>query len=151
MYYENQVILWNTESPTLLRKIPREQDRRGVEWIFKRDRHTTIPQTLADLNADASTIVIVRIIQQTIIDIDFQSRRPTHVPLLTVGKLTTTKLYALAGSRWYRHRVTEAGLMNFISNCIRRMDAYEYGDNFMNPSTLYINRGMFNLWDYLWW
>ncbi|GBO04216.1 hypothetical protein AVEN_101117-1 [Araneus ventricosus] len=75
-----------------------------------------------------------------------QSRRPTRVPLLTalhkalllswsdnttIGLLTTGN--------------TLPGLTSLVSNCIGRMFVYEYGDNIINPQTLFVNRALFNL------
>ncbi|GBM10391.1 hypothetical protein AVEN_169676-1 [Araneus ventricosus] len=62
-----------------------------------------------------------------------QSRRPTRVPLLTArymlyaspGPDTTIGLLMIGN--------TLPGLMSLVSNCIERMNVYEYGDNINNP------------------
>lgn len=46
---------------------------------------------------------------------------------------------------------TIPGLTTFISNCIVRINLYEYRENFMNPWTLHVNKTMFKLVKPLWW
>ncbi|GFV32116.1 DDE_3 domain-containing protein [Trichonephila clavipes] len=41
------------------------------------------------------------------------------------------------------------GLTSLVSNLIELMDVYGYGNNLMNPWTLHVNRGLFNLGDSL--
>ncbi|GBL75784.1 hypothetical protein AVEN_145075-1 [Araneus ventricosus] len=112
--------------------------------ILKRDRRATLPHIAADFNDGASTSVSVRTVQWTVINMGSQSRRPTHVPLLTAqhkafsspGPNNTTIGLLMTGN-------TSPGLTSLISNCIGRMHVYKYGD-IINP-TLFVNRGLFNL------
>ncbi|GFW67865.1 HTH_Tnp_Tc3_2 domain-containing protein [Trichonephila clavipes] len=76
-----------------------EQDQRRLTRIIKRDRHATLLQIAAEFNVWASTNVTVRTIQQNIIHMDFQSRRPTRVPLLTARY----KALRLTWARQHRH------------------------------------------------
>ncbi|GBM29393.1 hypothetical protein AVEN_253914-1 [Araneus ventricosus] len=100
----------------------------------------------ADFNDGASTSVSVRTVQRTVINMGSQSRRPTFVPLLTLrqklysspGPDNTTIGLLMTGN-------TFPGLTNLVSNCIGRMNVYEYGDDIINPYTLFVNRGLFNL------
>ncbi|GFU36801.1 HTH_Tnp_Tc3_2 domain-containing protein [Trichonephila clavipes] len=64
-------------------RIIQERDQRRLTRINKQDRRATLPQIAADFNAGSSTSVTARTIQRSIINMSFQSRRPTRVPLLT--------------------------------------------------------------------
>ncbi|GFX50771.1 HTH_Tnp_Tc3_2 domain-containing protein [Trichonephila clavipes] len=65
------------------KKIMKERDQRQLTRIIKREERAILPQIGADFNARSSTSVTLRTIQRNIIDMDFRSRRPTRVPLLT--------------------------------------------------------------------
>ncbi|GFV63030.1 HTH_Tnp_Tc3_2 domain-containing protein [Trichonephila clavipes] len=65
------------------KKIMQERDQSPLMRIINGDIDATLPQIAADFHAGPSTSVAVRIIQRNIIDMDFRSRRPTSVPLLT--------------------------------------------------------------------
>lgn len=60
----------------------KERGHKRLARIFKRDRRVILPQITADFIAGASTNVRVRTVQ-SVIEMGLQSRRPTHVPLLT--------------------------------------------------------------------
>ncbi|GBM68955.1 hypothetical protein AVEN_24360-1 [Araneus ventricosus] len=76
----------------------------------------------------------MRTVQRTVINMDSQSQRPTHVPLLIArhkalrlaGPNNTTIELLMTGN-------TLPGLTSLISNCIGQMHVYEYGDNIINP------------------
>ncbi|GBM89479.1 hypothetical protein AVEN_187050-1 [Araneus ventricosus] len=53
----------------------------------------------ADFNYGASTSISVRTVQRTVINMGFQSRRPTRVPLLT----TRHKILLLSWARQHYH------------------------------------------------
>ncbi|GBL80312.1 hypothetical protein AVEN_92232-1 [Araneus ventricosus] len=75
-----------------------------------------------------------------------QSRRPTRVPLLTA--LHKALLLSWADNTTIGQLMTGntlPGLTSLVSNCIGRMHMYEYGDDIINPLTLFVNSGLFNL------
>ncbi|GFU73463.1 HTH_Tnp_Tc3_2 domain-containing protein [Trichonephila clavipes] len=76
-----------------------ERDQRRLTRIIKRDRRAALPQIAVDFNAGPSTSVYLRTIQRNIIDMGFQSRRSTHVPLLTARH----KTLRLACTSQHRH------------------------------------------------
>ncbi|GBM41844.1 hypothetical protein AVEN_145006-1 [Araneus ventricosus] len=102
--------------------------------ILKRDRRAILPHIAADFNDGASTSVSVRTVQRTVINMGSQSRRPTRVPFLTARHKTLLLSWARQHYHWtvddWKH---VACLTSLVSNCIRRMHVYEYGENIINP------------------
>lgn len=88
----------------------------------------------------------MRNVKRTVIDMGFRSSRPTRVLLLTVRH----EALRLPCTRQYLHFTVNdwkyvAGSDEFRFNYIGRMDVYGYGDNLINPCTLYVNMELFKL------
>jgi Transposase. len=76
------------------KNIVQEQDQRQLKRIVQSNRSANLPQI-----AGPSTSVSMRTIRRNIIDMGFQSRRPTRISLLTAQH----KALRLAWARQHRH------------------------------------------------
>jgi len=59
-----------------------ERDDRHLKRIVTRDRRSTLPQIVANLNVGPSTSVCVVTVQHTLFDMGFRSLIPSRVPLM---------------------------------------------------------------------
>lgn len=85
VYRKYQVTGKNIKPQTAVRrnKTLKERDRRLLSRVLKRYRHAAFSQISANINAGATTIVRVQIVQRTVIYMAFLSRRSTLWMLLT--------------------------------------------------------------------
>ncbi|GBM80330.1 hypothetical protein AVEN_132895-1 [Araneus ventricosus] len=82
------------------KKTLKERDHRRQTRILKRDKRAILSQIAADFNAGASTSVSVRTVQRAVIIMGFQSRRPTHVLLLTARHKALRLAWASQHHHW---------------------------------------------------